>query len=104
MTMLKLRTIDLDYCSRTFQQGLGGCLHDPSLSRARWTKEERISDRPADRRQSRQVSLVSPHDLVNRFLLSNDEVAELVLQMFRLPSVLAGSSSSILAISNSLAL
>ena len=45
---------------------------------------------------------VSPHDLVNWFVLSNEEVAELVLQILGRPSVLGGSSSSTLRISNSL--
>ncbi len=79
MAVLKLRAIDLDYCSRVLQQGLGGCLYDASLAGAGRPQEQKVSDWPADRRQSRHVSLVSPHDLVNCLLLSNDEVAELVL-------------------------
>src|SRR5438309_6357584 len=80
MTVLKLRAIDFDYCSRILQQGLGGCLYDASLSGAGRPQEQEVSDRPSDRGQSRQMSLVSPHDLVNCFVLSNDEVAERVLQ------------------------
>jgi hypothetical protein len=49
------------------------------------------------------IHLLSPHDLVNCFVLSNDEVAELGLQMLRRPSVLSGPNNSILGISNSLA-
>src|SRR6266478_2083959 len=79
MTVLKLCAIDLDYGSRIPQQGLGGCFYDASLSGAGRPEEQKVSDRPADRRQSRHVSLVSPHDLLNCFVLSNDEVAELAL-------------------------
>jgi hypothetical protein len=32
------------------------------------------------------VSLISPHDPVNCFILSNDEAVELVLQFLRLPT------------------
>src|SRR5713101_8390111 len=74
MTVLKLRTIELYYCSRILQQGLGGCLYDASLSGARGPQEQKVSDRPPNRGQTRNVSLISPHDLVNCFILSNDEV------------------------------
>src|ERR1700680_3423467 len=90
MAVLKLRAIDLDHRSRILQKGLGGCLHDASFSGARRAQEQKVSDRPTDRGQSRHVSLVSPHDLVNCFLLSNDEVAKLVLQIIRLSSRLTG--------------
>jgi hypothetical protein len=72
MTVLKLRAIDLDYSSRILQQGLGGCLDDASLSGAGRSQEKKVSDRPAGRRESRHVSLIRPHDLVNRRVLSND--------------------------------
>src|SRR5947209_4274881 len=88
MAVLKLRAINLDYGSRILQQRLGGCLDDASFSRARRPQEEEICDRPADGGQSRHVSLISPHDLVNCFVLSNNEVAELALQVLRLPSIL----------------
>jgi len=90
MAVLKLRAIDLDYCSRVLQQGLGGYLYDASLSRAGRPQEQKVSYRPADRRQPRHVSLVSPHDLVNCFVLSNDKVVESVLQILRLLSRLSG--------------
>ena len=90
MAVLKLRAIDLDYGSRVLQQRLGGRLDNASFSRAGRPQEEKVSDRPADRRQSRHVSLISPHDLVNCFLLSNDEVTEFVHQIIRLPSRLGG--------------
>src|SRR5437899_4705769 len=90
MTVLKLRAIDLDYCARIVQQGLGGYLYDASLSGSGRTQEQKVSDRPAGRRQSRHVSLICPHDLVNCFVLSNDEVAEIVLQVLRRPTVLSG--------------
>src|SRR6266849_5980578 len=83
MAVLKLRAIDLDYCSRIFQQGLGRRLDDASFSGARRSEEQKISDGPADRGQSRQVSLINPHDLVNGFVLSNDKPAEFVLQILR---------------------
>src|SRR5258705_306028 len=86
MTVLKLRAIDLDYGSRILQQGLGSRLNNPSFSGAGRSKEQKVSDRPADRAQPRQMSLISPHDLVNCFVLSNDEAAKFVLQVLRLPS------------------
>src|SRR2546428_604239 len=52
MTVLKLRAIDLDYCSRILQQGLGGCLYDASLSGAGRPQEQKVSGRPADRKLS----------------------------------------------------
>src|SRR5260370_727734 len=90
MAVLKLRAIDLDYGSSVLQQRLGGRLDNASFSRARRPEEEKVSDWPAGRGQSRHVSLISPHDPMNCFLLSNDEVAELVLQILRLPSRLSG--------------
>src|ERR1700681_2187192 len=81
MAVLKLRAINLDYRSRILQQGFGGCLYDASLSGTCRPQEQEVSDRPAGRRQSRQVRLVSPHDLVNCFLLSNDEVPESIFQV-----------------------
>jgi hypothetical protein len=77
MAVLKLRAVDLDDCSRIPQQGLGRGFHDPGFSGARRPQKEEISDRPAYWGQSRKVSLVSPDDLLNGFVLSNDEVAEL---------------------------
>jgi hypothetical protein len=90
MAVLKLRAVDLDDCSRIHQQGLGRGFHDAGFSGARRPQEEEISDRPAYRGQSRYVSLVSPDDLVNSFVLSNYEVAEFVLQVLRLSSRSAG--------------
>src|SRR5260370_42560524 len=86
MAVLKLRAIDLDYRSRIFQQGLGSRLDNASFSGAGRPQEQKVSDRPADGRQSREVRLISPHDLVNCLVLSNEEVTEFVLQILRLPS------------------
>jgi hypothetical protein len=86
MAVLKLGAIDFDHGTRVLQQGLGRRLDNASLSRTRWPQEEKVSDRPAGRRQARHVSLISPHDPVNCFILSNDEAVELVLQFLRLPS------------------
>ena len=36
------------------------------------------------------MSLIGPDDLVNCFLLSNDQAAQFILQILRLPSLLAG--------------
>jgi hypothetical protein len=44
------------------------------------------------------VSLVSPHDLLNCFVLSNDGLAELVREMLCRPSRLVGSSDTSLGI------
>jgi hypothetical protein len=90
MAVLELRAIDFDYCTRVLQQGLGGRLDNPSFSGAGRPQEEKVSDRPAHGRQSRDVSLVSSHDLVNCFVLSNDKVVEPVRQIFRLLSRLSG--------------
>ena len=49
MAVLKLRAIDLDYCSRILQQRLGGGFHDASFSGAGGPEEQKVSDRPADR-------------------------------------------------------
>jgi hypothetical protein len=90
MTVLKLCAIDLDYCTGILQQGLGGCLNDASLSGACRPQEKKVCDRPPNRRQSRHVSLVSPHDLVNCFVLPYDKVVKSVLQILRLLSRFSG--------------
>jgi len=90
MTVLKLRAIDLDYGTRILKEGLGGCLYNAGFSGPRRPQEEKVSNRPAHRGQSRHVGLVSPHDLVNCIVLSNDETVELVLELLRRPSILGG--------------
>src|ERR1700682_2063027 len=52
VALLRLRAGDLDYGSRILQ---------------------RLSVRPPNGRKPRQVRLISPHDLANCFVLSNDE-------------------------------
>src|SRR5947209_733743 len=90
MAVLKLRAIDLDYGSRIVQQRLGGGLHDASFSGAGRAEKQKIPNRPPNRGHPGQVRLISLDDLMNGFVLSHDEVAELVLQILRLSSRLAG--------------
>ena len=90
MAVLKLGAVDLGYCAGIVQQRLSRRLYDASFAGTRRPQEEKISYRPAGRRQSGHVSLVSPHDLVNCFVLANDKVVELVLQILRLLSRLSG--------------
>ena len=56
------------------------------------TRPEKVVDAGHDRSaglgQSREVGLIRVHDLVNRFILSDDEVPEFILQFPRLSSIL----------------
>lgn len=55
MAVLKFGAIDLNHRPGIVQQGLSRCLDDSSLARACRPQEEKISDRTARRRQTREV-------------------------------------------------
>ena len=86
MAALKLGAVNLDYGPGIVEQGLGRCLDDASFARPRRPQEQKVRDRAAGRGQPCHVGLVCPDDLVNCFLLSNDEPAEFALQILRLSS------------------
>src|ERR1700693_1519988 len=85
MAMLKFSAIDLDYRLSVLQQALGGRLYHASLSGARRTQEQKVSDWPAGGGQASQMRLICRYNLVNSFVLSDNESAELLLQILRLP-------------------
>src|SRR5215471_13462613 len=90
VAVLKLGAIDLDYCLGIVQKGLSRGLDNAGLARPRRPEEQKVSDRPASRRQPRHMALVSSDDLVYRLVLSNDHAAKLVLQFLRLLSLPGG--------------
>ena len=71
MAVLKLGAIDFDHGSRIVQQRLRSGLYNAGLSGAGRTQEQKVSIRPAGDMPSSESG--KPHDLVNRFLLSNDK-------------------------------
>ncbi len=73
MAVLKFGAVNLDHRPRIVQQGLSSCLDDASLAGAGRPNEKKVSDRAACGRQTRQVGLICPDDLVNRLFLSDYE-------------------------------
>src|SRR5215475_12019876 len=86
MAMLILCAIDLEHRLRIVEERLSRGLHDASLAGAGRPEEEKVADRPANRRQSGHVTLVCGNDLVNCFVLSNDQAAKAILEILDLLS------------------
>jgi hypothetical protein len=55
------------------------------ILRPRRAQEQKVSDRPVGRGQASEMRLICRYNLVNSYVLSNDEAAELPGQIFRLP-------------------
>ena len=83
MAVLKLGAVDLDYASGIVQQCLSRRLYDASFARSCGPEKQKVPDRTPSGREPSHVNLIGPDDLVNCFLLSNDEAAEFVLQILR---------------------
>src|SRR5690348_4135987 len=86
MAVLELSAVDFDYCAPVPDQTLGRGLHEPRLTWAGRTEKEEIPDWPASRRQSREVSLISPHDMLNCLFLPYYATAKFLRQILCLPS------------------
>jgi hypothetical protein len=68
------------FCKSNLRQRLyGSCRSGTS-----WSEKPEVPDETPGRSQAGQVHLVNTYDLVNRFILANNQTAELVLQLLRL--------------------
>src|SRR6185437_6015264 len=69
MTVLKLGAVDFNDGARIVNECLRRGLHCACLPGTCRAQEQKVSYRPTDRGQPSQISLISPDDLVDRFVL-----------------------------------
>ena len=86
MTVPKLGAIDLDDSAGIADERLRSGFYCACLPGTSGAQEQEVSNRPTDRGQPSEKSLISPDDLVDCFVLSNDEVTKFFLQILRLCS------------------
>src|SRR6185369_15323582 len=82
MTVLELCAVYLDHCASIPHQALGGRFHQSSFPRSGRPHEQEVADWPAGARHARQVGLIDIYDLLNRFVLAYDSLAQARLQSF----------------------
>src|SRR5215469_13884056 len=83
VTVLKFCTVDLNYCAGVLHQRLRCGLHDPGFARPGRSEEKKISDRPSWSAHPCQVHLVDVDDLLDRLILTNNQLAQVRLEDFR---------------------
>ena len=85
MTVLKLRAVDLDHGTRVSQECFRGGLDNSRFSRARRAQKQEIANRTPGSSHPSQMHLVYIHDLLNRFFLAHDELAQTAIEHCRFP-------------------
>src|SRR5437763_15219500 len=83
MAVLKFRAIDFDHCPGVFHQALGGRFHDASLARSSRPEKQEVPNGTPGRSHTREIHLIDIHDLLDRFMLSDDELAKVRIEPFR---------------------
>jgi hypothetical protein len=86
MTVLKLGAVNLNDGAWVADERLRSGFHCPCFPGTRGAQEQEIANRSAVEGHPSEISLISPDDLVNRFVLSNDEVTQVFLQILGLRS------------------
>src|ERR1700693_322771 len=84
VAMLELRAIDLDNRTRILQHRLSGSFDNTSLAGSGGSEEEEVSDRTSWRGHPGQIHLIDVHDLLNGFILADNQAAQAYFQGFRL--------------------
>ena len=82
VAVLKFRTINLDHRARVAHQRFRGGLYRSRLTRSSWTQKEEIANRASGRGKSGEVHLVDVHDLLDSFVLANDELQQPLFKTF----------------------
>src|SRR5260370_34495937 len=90
VTVLKLGTVDFNNGARITDERFRSRFHCACFPGTSRTQEQEGADRPAHRGQPSEKSLISLNDMVNCFVLSNDDVTKIFLQILGLRSRLGG--------------
>ena len=72
MAVLELRAIDLDHGARILHQRFGSRLDDPGLTGTGRPEKKEVADRPPGSAHPGQIHLIDIHDLLDRFVLTDD--------------------------------
>ncbi len=83
MTVLKLRTVNLQHRSRVAQQTLRRRFDNPGFAGSCGAEEQEVPDRPVGRGHTRQEQLVDINNLFDCLSLTNDQPPQPRLQVLR---------------------
>jgi hypothetical protein len=97
VTVLELRAVDLEYGARIVSQGFGGCLKDSCFARTRGSEEQKVSNRASGGDQPTQVRLIDTDNLLDCFVLTDDERTELRFERFASEPVRIGSNITLIS-------
>jgi hypothetical protein len=96
VTVLKLRTINFKDSARLARQRFGARFDDSRFSRAGGPEEQTVYYRTSNGSQSSQVRLVNIDNLLDRFVLTHDERAQILSSNFASVPVCVGSKVTLI--------
>src|SRR5450432_173165 len=83
MAVLEFGAIDLDDGARVAHEALRRGFDEPGFAGTGRSQEEQVADRPSGSAHSRQVSLIDADDLLYRFILADNALAQFRFQRLR---------------------